>query len=234
MMKNLFAALAALVLGATSLHAQLIDVAIQNNGTNTTITVESTGAAATASASDNMYDGFNLENFMLGQDGISNFGTPDYSTGFYTAVNTYATSTLASESGFAYPSITNDGRSLNFFSAGTTDSTGNPEVSGSSAETWTAGDPAFTGDLTWVINDADYGWIVALLPTIGAHDDVLTGYSSVAQTDIGSWQVVRFSDLPSEAGLTSAAPEPRSWALAAVVALGFLAIWRRKQATFLA
>ena len=100
---------------------------------------------------------------------------------------------------------------------------------------------AFSGTLTEVFSDSDGGYSELLdyylgAAPVGKTGNIMTGYSAsetlnpsggqydTQNYDIGTWQVVSFADLPSSLDNPPAAPEPRSWALAALVALAFLGI----------
>ena len=238
----LFAAVALLSTGVA--QAQVIDVAIVNDGTNTTLTFEATGAAATlplgtTSTTGSTGDGIDLYNFFA-EGGIgftnylesSNAGGTGYNYIVAPPTGDLTTSANADNSSKEYNALLGDSFSdqadeenLNLYSL--SGSVGDQTFSSTSA--------AFIGTDTWVLNDASDSYLINdFLPPLNDSGEVVAGWSlstnpsyglGTPNVDVGTWKIVSYDDLPSELGSgAGAAPEPRSWIMAGMVAMVFLGL----------
>ncbi len=253
--KPLLSLLAAVTLLSSGVaKAQLLDIAVVNNGTTTTVTFEATALSATlpggmTSTTGSTGDGFDLVNFLSQNDGVygatvasPNVGEAPGATGWDTIIPN-PTGTLAAADGPSaiYNGFYSDNAETSAFSNDAPDLelVSYPTPTSYTDQTFATTGAAFTGTMTEVFtnSDTDYNGLLAHLPSIGDTGTIMTGWSEsgvnnpsdgeygTPNYDIGTWKVVAYDDLPSQQGVgAGAAPEPRSWILAALVALAFLGI----------
>ncbi len=229
--------LAALALLTTAITAHasapILDVSYVSDGNGGDIvTIAGTGADAAANVSGSNYEnGFELLNFL------DNSTNGPYSGGFFNPAFSPTSSTLISPGGSvsadAINSLTNDDLGANVGQS-ILDDFQNIDISlytfnDLDAENFSTTSAAFTGSVSF---DVDNTFFTSFLPAVGTTSEVYTGFVGGSPDDfIGQWEMVTPEDMPGggTGSGVGAAPEPRSWALAGLMGLGFLAIWRRQR-----
>ena len=206
----LVALLAFLAFSATSAKAidVILDIAVVNNGVNTTFTIASTGVnnQLFSEAVGSIGDGVSLYDlFAEGGIGLSTF-TGSYNSGsYFNGPTANPTGNLIAEGGDAYfnavygNSFYNqaDEQNLNLFAVGSgtvpgvDSSVPGAIVGDGGSETFYPHRVAFYGSMTWTISDSiDYQLADYFLPPLGDTGPVVTGFSgSDAGTYSGSGEI---------------------------------------------